>query len=97
MITASFYLSIVYCQTVLGVSSQARVTRSAAEHLRDHGTYIIHFKNTTTEIEQQHFATVLETKSNTKKQFAVEIIEKFFIINCLTAKLSKKALHWVKI
>ena len=95
MITASFYLSIVYCQTALGVSSQARVTRPAAKHLRDRGTYIIYFKNTTTETEQQHFAAVLEAKSNTKKQFVVEIIKNFFIINCLTARLSKKALQWV--
>ena len=95
MITASFYLSIVYCQAVLGGSSQARVARSAVEHLRDHGTYVIHFKTTVTEIERQHFAAVLETKSKTTKQFVVEIIEKFSTFNCLTAKLSQKAMQWV--
>ena len=95
MIMVSFYLSDVYCQRILGDSSQSRIAKSAVEHLRDRGTYIIHFKSTVTEIEQQHFAAVLETKSKTTKRFVVEIIEKLFTINCLTAKLSKKASHWV--
>ena len=92
LVTASFYLSLdlVCCQTAFGSSSQqARVTRSAFEHLRDHGTYIIYFNNAVKEVELQHFAAVLE------EEFTAEIIEKFFIINCLTAKLSKEALQWV--
>ena len=92
LVTASFYLSLVCCQTVFGNSSrQARIVRSAFEHLRDHGTYIIYFNNAVTEAELQHFAAVLEEK------FVAEIIEKFFIINCLTAKLSKKVLQWVRV
>ena len=84
-------LGIVYCQTAFGSSSQAKVSKSAFEHLRDRGIYIIQFSNTLTELELQHFAAVLE------EQFTVEIIEKFFIIKCLTARLSKRALHWVRI
>ena len=66
MITASFCLSIVYCQAVLGGSSQARVARSAVEHLRDHGTYIIHFKSIVTEIERN--TSLLSWKQNQKQQ-----------------------------
>ena len=84
-------LGIVYCQTAFGSSGQAKVSKSAFEHLRDRGIYIIYFGNTVTELELLHFAAVLE------EQFTVEIIEKFFIIKCLTAKLSKRALHWVRI
>ena len=91
LVTASFCLSIVCCQTAFGSSSHVRVARSAFEHLRDHGTYIIYFNNAVTEAELQHFAAVLEEK------FVAKIIEKFFIINCLTAKLSKIALQWVRV
>ena len=97
MITASFFLGIVYCQTVFGSPSQLKVTRTAVESLRDHGTYIIHFNDTITETELQNFTAILESKSKITKHFAAEIIEKFFIINCLTAKLSRKALQWVRI
>jgi len=96
LITASF-LSLVCCQTVIGTSDQARVTRSTVETLRDHGTYIIHFKNSVTEMELKHFAFILEKKSNKRKQFVAEIIEKMFTIKCLTAKLSKRALQWVRL
>ena len=92
LVTASFYLSLVCCQTAFGSSSrQARVVRSAFEHLRDHGTYIIHFNNAVKEVELQHFAAVLE------EEFVAKVIEKFFIINCLTAKFSKIALQWVRV
>ena len=91
LLTASFHLSLVCCQTAFGSSSQARVARSAFEHLRDRGTYIINFNNAVKEVELQHFAAVLE------EEFVAEIIEKFFIINCLTAKLSKKVLQWVRV
>ena len=84
-------LSLVYCQTAFSSSGHVNVSRSAFEHLRDRGIYIISFGNTVTELELQHFAAVLE------EQFTVEIIEKFFIIKCLIARLSKRALHWVRI
>jgi len=96
LITASF-LSLVCCQTVIGSPDQARVTRSTIETSRDHGTYIIHFKNNVTEIELKYFAFILEKKSNKRKQFVAEIIEKMFTIKCLTAKLSKRALEWVRL
>jgi len=98
LITASF-LSLVCCQTVIGSPDQARVTRSTVETLRDHGTYIIHFKNSVAEIELKHFAFILEQKSISlkRKQFVAEIIEKMFTIKCLTAKLSKRALEWVRL
>ena len=91
LVTASFYLSLACSQTAFGSSSQTRVTRSAFEHLRDHGTYIIYFNNVVKEVELQHFAAVLE------EEFIAEIIEKFIIINCLTAKLSTIALQWVRV
>lgn len=94
MITASLFLSFLYYRTVFGSSSPVRVTRSAFEHLRDRGTYIICFNDTATETELQDFSTNLESKSNVTKKFVAKIIEKFSI-NCLTAKLSKRALHWV--
>ena len=92
---ASFFLGLVYCQTVFGSSSKATVTRSAVESLRDHGVYIIYFKNDVPEIKLQHFVTVLERKSKLFV-FIAEIIGKFLDIKCLTAKLSKKALRWVR-
>ena len=96
LITASF-LSLVCYQTVIGSHHQAKVIRSTTETLRDHGTYIIHFKNNVTEIELKHFAFILKQKSDKRKQFVTEIIEKMFTIKCLTAKLCKRALQWVRL
>ena len=95
MMAISVYLSYVYAQEIIGGSIQAKGTGSVAEHLRDRGTYIIFFKSNVTEIEQQHFVAVLETKSKMTEEFAAEIVGKFFIIKCLTIKLSKEALDWV--
>ena len=95
LITASF-LSLVYCQVVYGCPSQARVKKSAVDTLQDYGIYIVHFKSNTKETEQQHFVAVLNRKLNTTVDFVVEIIENFFAIKCLTAKLSKTALQWVR-
>ena len=91
LLTASFCLSLVCCQIAFGSSHPTRVTRSAIEHLQDCGTYIIYVNNTVSEAELQHFAAVLE------EQFIAEIVERFFIIHCLTAKLSNSALQWVRI
>ena len=95
MIAVSLYLSHVDARAIFGSSTPAKVIRSAVEHLRDPGVYIICFKSNVTEIDQQHFIDVLETKSNITKEFVAEIIEKFLIIKCLTVKLSKEALTWV--
>ena len=83
-------LDLVCYRVAFGAYSQASVTKSAVKHLQDHGTYIIYFRNNVTEIELQHFSAILERKSVAK------IIGKHFIINCLTAKLSKEALQWVR-
>ena len=95
LIVASF-LSLLCCQTTSGKPSRATISKSTVGNLRDRGIYIIHFKNNATEIKLQHFTAVLERKSN-KKHFVAEIIENFFTIKCLTAKLSKRALQWVRI
>ena len=95
MIGVILYLSLVYCQPSFGHTTQAKFARSAEEHLRDRGTYIVCFKSNVTEIEQQHFVAVLETKSKATKEFVAEIMEKFSIIKCLTVKLSEGALDWV--
>ena len=97
MVAVSVYLSNVYTREIVGDSIQAKVTRSTVEHLGNQSTYIICFKSNVTEVEYQQFAAVLETKSKMAKEFAAEIIEKFLIIKCLTVKLSKEAMDWVKI
>ena len=97
MFAISLCFSHVYARAIVGGSIQTRVERSAIENLRDPGIYIIYFKSNVTEIEQQHFVALLETKSKMTREFAAEIIEKFFIIKCLIVKLSKeaRALDWV--
>ena len=95
MLAISFCFSQVYTRAIVDGSIQTRVARSAEEHLRDPGIYIISFRNNVTEMEQQHFVAVLEAKSKMAKEFSAEIIEKFLIIKCLTVKLSKEALDWV--
>ena len=88
-----FITAVSLCLSLLCCHAQTKA--SAVEHLRDQDAYIIYFKSDVTEIEQQNFVEKLRRTSKATKHFGVEIIEKFFIINCLTAKLSKKALQWV--
>jgi len=95
MIAVSFYLSHVRARAIFDSSTPTKAVRSAVEYLRDPGVYIICFKSNVTEIDQQHFIDVLETKSKITKEFVAEIIEKFLIIKCLTVKLSEEALNWV--
>ena len=95
IVVVSFYLCHVHAQANISGSTQAKAVRSTVEHLRDPDIYIACFKSNVTEIEQQHFVALLETKSKTTHEFAAEIIENFFIIKCLTVKLSKEALDWV--
>lgn len=89
-------LSAVFYQEASAGHYPVRITRSAVESLRDRGTYIIHFKSHVTEEELDQFATALVMKSMKEKNFSAEIIEKLFVIKCLTARLSRRALNWVK-
>ena len=89
-------LSTACYQGVCAGHGPVRVTRSAVESLRDHGTYIIYFKDHVTEEELLRFAAALSTSSDEDKIFTTEIIEELFIIKCLTAKLSSRALSWVR-
>lgn len=78
-----------------GASGQARVTRSAYEGLRIYDNYIVNFKENVTEKQLNRFVANLVKKSNRSKLFSAEILQKFFTIRCLTARLSKRALAWV--
>ena len=84
----------VIFQDVFGV---ARVKRSADENLRDPGTYIVHFQDSTTTAQLQRFTKQLIRRSNRREKFEAEIVSEYPSLNCLTAKLSNKALKWVRI
>ena len=83
-------------QVVSAGHGPVRVTRSAVESLRDRGTYIICFKDHVTEEELQQFTAALSRSSTKDENFTVEIIKEIFIIKCLTARLSGRALSWVR-
>ena len=89
-------LSTVIFQEASAGRYPVGITRSAVESLRDHGTYIVHFKSHATEKELNQFVTALVIKSIKEKNFSAEIIEKLFVIKCLTARLSSKAIDWVR-
>ena len=78
-----------------GASGRARVTRSAYESLRIYDNYIINFKENVTEKQLNRFVAKLVKKSDRSKLFNAEILQKFFSIKCVTARLSKRALAWV--
>ena len=88
--------TLFYQEVSAGRRIPVRVTRSAVESLRDHGTYIVHFKSHVTEKELHQFSTILMIKSMKERNFFVEIIEKLFVIKYLTARLSRRALNWVR-
>jgi len=91
-------LTLIFCCVIFqDVSGVARVTKSTDENLRDKGTYIIHFEYTITDTTMQHFAKQLIRRSSRKTKFVADIISEYHSINCLTAKLSKRALKWVRI
>ena len=77
-------------------SSAAVVTRSTDESLRIHDIYIIHFKENATEKRLQRFVATLIRKTNHTRNFAAEVLQQFLTIKCLTARLSAKALSWVR-
>ena len=94
LFTAAILGTVCY-QEVSAGHSPVRVTRSAVESFKDHGTYIIHFKNHVTEEELQQFVATLSKSYDKGENFIAEIIEELFIIKCLTARLSGRALSWV--
>ena len=96
MLFLTVILSTVCYQGVCAARGPMRVIRSAVESLRDHGTYIICFKDHVTEEELLRFAAALSRSSDEDEIFTTEIIEELFIIKCLTAKLSSRALSWVR-
>ena len=89
-------LSTVFYQEVSAGRGPASITRSAVESLRDRGTYIICFKSHVSKKELHRFAAALARMSTKESNFAAEIIEKLFVIKCLTARLSRRALSWVR-
>jgi len=91
-------LALIFgCVILQDVSGVARVKKSADEHLRDPGTYIVHFKDNTTDAQLNHFAKQLIRRSNRRPKFEAKIIAEYPNIKCLTVKLSERALHWVRI
>jgi len=93
-ISCIFIFALVFWQEV---SSQAKVTRSPVESLQIHDTYIVHFKDNITTEQLQHFAKLLVKKTENKRRFVTEIFQQFFTIKCLTARLSNKAMKWIRV
>ena len=90
-------LALIFgCVTFQDVSGVARVKRSADENLRDPGTYIVRFEDSTTDAQLHHFVKQLN-RSDRKAKFAAKIIAEYPNIKCLTARLSERALKWVRI
>jgi len=85
------------CAVFQDVSGVARVLRSADKNLRDPGTYIVHFEDSATDTQLHHFAEQLNRISNKRAEYEAKIIAEYPKIKCLTAKLSEKALKWVRI
>ena len=96
ILLATVILNTVYYQEVSASHDPVRVTRSAVESLRDHGTYIVCFTDHVTEEEQHQFANTLIRMAASVRNFTAEIIEELFIIKCLTTRLSERALSWVR-
>ena len=77
-------------------SGAAKIKRSADESLRDPGTYIVYFENSTTNTQLRHFVKQLIGRSNRRATFEAKIISEDPNIKRLTARLSKRALKWVR-
>ena len=90
---AAVILGTVCYQEASAGHGPVRVTRSAVESLRDRDTYIIHFKERMSEEELQQFTATFRRSYDEEE---TEIIE-LFIIKCLIARLSRRALSWVRI
>ena len=87
---------VIGCVIFQDVSGVIRVKRSANENLRDPGTYIVHFKDSTTDAQLQHFAKQLARRSNRSVEFEVEMVSEYINIKCLAARMSKRAVRWVR-
>ena len=97
MILIEIVILCTMCYQVVSAGhGPVRVTRSAIESVRDRGTYIICLKDHVTEEELQQFTAALSRSSTKDENFTVEIIKEMFIIKCLTATLSERALSWVR-
>ena len=88
---------VIGCVIFQDVSGVARVKRSANENLRDPGTYIVHFKDSTTDEQLQNFVKQLKLRSSKSVEFQAILISKYLDIKCLTIRVSDKALQWVRI
>ena len=97
ILLATVILSTVLNQVISTDYAPVKVTRSADESLRDRGTYIICFQHHVTGKELQKFVAALSRRSAKEENFTVEIIAELFIMKCLTARLSGRALSWVRI
>ena len=87
---------VIGCVIFQDVSGVVRVKRSANENLRDPGTYIVHFKDSTTDAQLQDFVKQLTRRPNGGIEFEVETISEYINIKCLTARMSKRAVKWVR-
>ena len=87
---------VIGCTILEDASGIAKVRRSADENLRDPGTYIIQLEDSATDAQLQHFTKQLNERSNRRAKFEGNIIAEFPNINCLIAKLSERALKWVR-
>ena len=97
ILLATVILCSVLNQVVSAGYAPVKVTRSADESLRDRGTYIICFQSYVTGKELQKFPAALSRRSAKEENFTAEIIAELFIMKCLTARLSGRALSWVRI
>jgi len=94
-----YLFTLLICGYVIfqDASGVAKIKRSADESLRDPGTYIVCFENSTTNTQLQRFVKRLIERSNRRAKFEVKIISEDPSIKCLTARLSERALKWVRI
>ena len=91
-------LALIFgCVIFQDVSGVARVKRSVDESLRDPGIYIVHFEDSSTDAQLQHFVKQLNRRSKRRVKFEAEIIAEYPNIKCLTVRLSERALKWVRI
>jgi len=95
--TMRFYQCLILTLILQDISGVARVKRSAIEKLRNPGTYIVHFKDNTTDAQLQQFTKQLIRRFTSRPKFEAKIITEYPYIKCLTARLSEKALKWVRI
>jgi len=92
-----FLLLIIGWVIFQDVSGVARVETFVDKSLHDPRIYIVNFEDSTTIAQLQHFTKQLIRRSNRRANFEAEIVSKHPNIKCLTARLSEKALKWVRL